>query len=308
MKCHDSIEHIKYPAIAQVKYDGGRCIVHCIDESSGEYIAYTSSGRSVDLGESFKGFVKIYMKTDEMFDGEIVAYKDGEHLDRKTSNGLFNKAGSGKIKPDELETLRFIAWDIIDETGLIPYKDRFSTLVSRFTGHNKDDFESLVKESEFLWFYSRMDTAQSAVVNNEEEAVLFYTTQLNKGLEGAIIKNFDGVWKPKRVKHQGKMKNELECELRVVGWEPHIKDKNKLGSFLFSCHDSDMIFNVGSGINDDMRSQDPETFIGKIATVRFNSLTSNKKEPDKFTLYIPRVIEFRSDKIEADTIERIKNL
>lgn len=309
MKCHDSIEYIIYPAIAQVKYDGGRCIIQCINDESGEYVAFSSSGRPIELGESLKKYVRLYMQSGEMFDGELIAYKDGKPLDRKTSNGILSKALKGTIESDELELLRFIAWDIIDETGTIPYVKRFSELSDRFGG--RINIDELVENIFDKFCNLRIVLAESEIVNTQEEAFAFYELQLSKGLEGAVIKNYDGKWQGKRVKHQGKMKNELECDILIVSWEPHSKDKNKLGSFILSADDANgqtMYFNVGSGISADMRSKDPKSFIGKIATVRYNSVVKNKKDPSKFTLYIPRIIEIRDDKTICDSVERILSL
>lgn len=301
MKCHDSIEHIVYPAIAQVKCDGSRCILECLNEE-GDYIAYSSGGNPIDLGYHFKNYVKLFMNAGEKFDGELVVFDhNGNPIDRKTSNGFINKAIKGTISVIAQSSIRFIAWDIVDYTSSIDYTDRFKDLEGRF---NNPEIVGTAQTPRF-------ELVESCVVNSEAEAIDFYKTQLNKGLEGAIIKNLTGKWQPKRVKHQGKMKDELECDITIVGWEPHIKDSSMLGSFILSAFDSngrEMFFNVGSGIDDNMRSQDPSDFIGKVATVRFNKIVRNKKNPENFTLYIPRIIEIRHDKNEGDSVESILSL
>lgn len=306
MKCHDSIEHIVYPAIAQLKCDGGRCIVHCIDKYSGDYIAYSSSGMPIELGSTFNHYVACYMQDGEYFDGELVAFDEtGKPLDRKASNGIVNKAIRGTASMQELNSIRFITWDIIDLEGKIPYRGRFFELMARFKIPIEEQVQLDIT-------HNRFEIVESIVVGSQEGVFDFYQTQINKGLEGVIVKNLDNsFWQPKRVKHQGKMKDELECDIIIKGWEPHIKNPAMLGSFVLYALDSsgkEMIFNVGSGISADMRSKNPEEYVGKVATVRFNKIVRNKKEPEKFTLYIPRIIEIREDKTEGDTVERILSL
>lgn len=307
MKCHDSIEHIVYPAYAQVKCDGSRCILECIDEE-GEYIAYSSGGNPIDLGGLFRNYVRRYMKPGEKFDGELVVYNvnDNVPLDRKTSNGIINKIIKGTQLSEQVQsTIAFIVWDIVDPTSQKHYSIRFQELEYRLLG-NGSGFEP----SDFT--FNRFQLVETETVNSQEEAFEFYERQIARGLEGAIIKNYEGVWKSKRVKYQGKMKSELECEVMITGWEPHIKYPEKLGSFILTAYSDDktqeMIFNVGSGISKDMRETDPEEFMGKVATIRFNQLVTNKKDPEKFTLYIPRVIEIRHDKHEGDSIEQILSI
>ena len=282
MKCHDSIEHIEYPAFAQTKCDGSRCIVECLD-IDGDYIAYSSGGNPIDLGRTFRNYVRAFMKPGEKFDGELVMFDAANMpIDRKTSNGYVNKAIKGSISIVAREMLRFIVWDIIDTSSTLSYKERFDELYDRI----RPDLPP---------YGGRFELVDSIIVNSQEEAFEFFELQISKGLEGAIIKNFEGVWKPKRVKYQGKIKAELECDVMITGWEPHIKHPEKLGSFFLTAYSEDktqeMVFNVGSGISKDMRETNPEEFVGKVATIRFNQRVTNKKEPEKFTSYADKVQE-----------------
>ena len=39
--------------------------------------------------------------------------------------------------------------------------------------------------------------------------------------------------------------------------------------------------------------------------MKFNDIVQNRDEPDYFALYLPRIIEVRQDRTDADSYERI---
>ena len=66
-------------------------------------------------------------------------------------------------------------------------------------------------------------------------------------------------------------------------------------------------FNVGSGLTDEQRKEYLDgSIIGKIVEIKFNSITQNEDEPEKYALYLPRLKKVRDDKTEADTYEKVK--
>lgn len=107
---HKDISHIEYPAFAQVKADGGRCHIHFDGKKA---TAYSRNGKVIEFHGVFDHTAGCCMRMNEVWDGEIVFYKDDKALDRKTSNGLFNKGVKGTISLEEAMQARFICWDII---------------------------------------------------------------------------------------------------------------------------------------------------------------------------------------------------
>lgn len=294
MKCHNTIEHIKYPAIIQTKCDGMRCIIerHPDGES---YTAYSSSGRQIEFGDHFNESVKVYMLPSERFDGELICIDEtGKHLDRKTSNGIINSLlkKPETFPKDKLKLINFIVWDIEDHTNTVPYDNRFFNLKERFTS-NRRNFKLID------W----------KIVDDESEAIEYFQNQLSMGNEGAILKNLDGTWQGKRVKHQGKLKDELEAELKVVGVIPHSKFPEWIGALIMETSDG-VKFNVGTGyvFTDEFRSiVDHDSLIDKIYTVRFNDVITNKND-DSYDLFLPRLVEERFDKSNPDSMEIILSL
>lgn len=296
MKCHDTIEHIKFPAIGQPKIDSSRGILECIDQETGEFVARSSSGRVVDIGDDFKSHVKVLMHTGEKFDGEFICYESSEHhakpLDRRTSNGIISKAIKGTISDYEKSTIRFIVWDIVDETSTLPYKYRLDALSSRFFAPGLPYKISLIESR-------KLDTIEDAYKHFDEVVA--------EGGEGIIVKNYDGIWEGKRVKSQGKMKEEHEVELRIIDYTPHRKSPELNGAFICQTECGKGIFRIGSGLTDYLRETPFNQLYDKIVTVRFNQLIGNKKTKE-IDLYLPRIVELRHDKIEADTLQRIYDI
>lgn len=295
MKCHNTIEHIIYPAIAQTKSDGSRCILKCIDAATGEFVALSSSGLSIDIGDKFRNNVSRFMKTGESFDGELLCYSPltGIPMERRTCNGIVSKAIKGTITEEEQDLFVFVAWDIIDETSTIPYRSRLQDLECRIGDKN-----------------DRITLSYWEIVNSREEAERFYLNQVEIGNEGAILKNFDSMWKPRRVKDQGKMKSELECDLIIVDTIPHTKNPNLIGAIICSVDDGSdesIKFQVGSGIRQEDNVKSPNELIGKVVTIRFNQIVRNR-DMKHFQLYLPRIIEFRHDKSVGDSVETILSL
>lgn len=292
MKCHNTIEHINYPAIIQTKCDGMRCIIerHPDGES---YTAYSSSGRIIEFGDHFNESVKVYMLPSERFDGELICIDEtGKHLDRKTSNGIINSLlkKPETFPEDKLKLINFVVWDIEDHTDNVPYNNRFFNLKERFTSNQRN--------------FKLIDWK---IVDDESEAIEYFQNQLSMGNEGAILKNLDGTWQGKRVKHQGKLKDELEAELKVVGIIPHSKFPELIGALIMETSDG-VKFNVGSGLTDELRSTlDHNSVIDRIYTVRFNDVITNKND-DSYNLFLPRLIEERLDKSTPDSMEIILSL
>ena len=109
--------------------------------------------------------------------------------------------------------------------------------------------------------------------------------------------------------HFVKLKIECSVELKVTGIEPGrtkgSKYESMIGSLNVESSDGKVRFNVGSGLTDDQRASPEDAYIGKIVTVKFNDIVQNRDEPDRFALYLPRIIEVRQDRTEADSYERI---
>lgn len=305
------IEEFEYPCFGQLKYDAMRIEV---DTNSGKVpTLITRPGKSLftnnpDLDQALllplKSVKTVYAKYGYIIegsrthiDGEMVFLdKQGKKLSRQVSNGIANKVLKGTKDYIETDEIIFCVWDIItpeEKLGKlkIPYNIRLKIL-NDLCGNNK-----------------AYEVAETVIINNKEEAIALAISYINRGLEGCIIKTFNMPWSGKRVKTQIKLKAARECELRIVGF--NIANDNKYHGLIGSleCVSEDGIVSANiSGLSDAERSDLlDDKVIGTIITVRYNEMLANKKDSNRFSLFLPRMIERRLDKTRADTYKEILN-
>lgn len=285
-------------------------------------------------------------KIDVVFMGEaLVKGTDGRPLDRKTGNGLitsiakqnttlhtleekYNKTKSVKLANQIYErtiewnkieqNIYFVLWDTmaykywqLEDDNVVPYSIRLETLKSIIIDKDTDD--------------KIFEVVESKEVNSYEEALEHFKDSYSRGEEGTILKNMDLGWKDGTSNHQIKFKAVKECELKVTGYEMGSGKYSKgIGSLI--CESSDGLLKVSiSGMTESERGLervdvmdaskglkaiddfDFNKYTGKIITVEFNELIKAKDKED-YSLFLPRIKEFREDKTEADDLEYIKGL
>jgi len=285
------IGKMSYPAIAQVKEDGAR--INIIVEN-GKVVHKSRAGKQIDflgcLEKEFENFL------DGVYDGECLVLNGAQVLDRSTGNGIINKALKGTISEDEASSVIVRFWDYIPLEAFkngkcfIPYGARL---------------EFLEKEIEKSKYSSKVFLVECRKVNNWEEALNYYDEKLLEGKEGIIVKEKDSIWEGKRLKTHIKLKEEKDCDLLCIGVTPHNKDPELIGSLICGSKDGKLRTDVGSGLTDELRKKDMTFFIGEIITVKFNSVIEKKNEKIK-SLFLPRFVEVRNDKTEADNLSEIE--
>lgn len=298
------VSKVQFPAFVQVKMDGMR--FNAIVDATTKSVEYRSrNGKEVAvnnylLDAAFLEMAKNIGMANVVFDGELIVVDDtGKPLDRKTGNGILNKAVKGTISDDERAHVRATIWDVIPllyfKQGKcdVDYETRLSTVVTAVDnlGGSLNHLVSVV---------------ETTIADSAYKAQKLFETYHAAGQEGIILKTRDGIWEDKRAKHQIKFKGELECDLLCVGWEEGTgKNKGKLGSLVLKSSDSVVNVSVGTGLTDDLRDLlKPNDVIGKIVAVKYNARINNKKGED--SLFLPVFLEIREDKTTADSSKRIK--
>jgi ATP-dependent DNA ligase len=287
-------KNIKYPAIFQLKSDGGRINLEFDD---GKFVsATTRNGNVLD----FTHFDDLMISCSEriILDGELLwRYPNGKTAPRKVSNGYVTKAVRGTITPEEAKGLYVNVWDYIpyddflNEKCEIPYLTRFEMIKDLITEENSEVIKLI----------------ESEIVHSEEEVMEKYHRNLENGEEGGILKSVDGIWEAKRSKYQLKLKAEDPVDLLVVGFEygkTGTKYEKLLGSLICETSCGKLRVNVGSGLKDHERI-DPESYIGKIIEVKFNEVISSKGSDIK-SLFLPIFVKIRTDKDSANSLEEIE--
>tara|TARA_B110000971_G_scaffold70797_1_gene72584 strand:+ start:6041 stop:7339 length:1299 start_codon:yes stop_codon:yes gene_type:complete len=290
------ISKFEFPAMVQLKMDGMRFNA-IVQNGKVEY--RSRNGKEIHgIQHLDEDFLNMSGSKDYVFDGELVVNDKGVILDRQTGNGILNKAVKGTITDLEAHKIRATIWDVIDYEDFtvgysgVPYQDRFERIASTVC------FDA-VKLVEYRMVSSIAETREA------------FDSYLAQGEEGIILKNGNAVWENKRVKHQVKFKNELDCDLRIVGFEEGSgKYVGQLGAIICESGSTDgktISVSVGSGFNDNHRNTfwaDRNDLLGKIVALKYNSRITNKQGGE--SLFLPIFLEIREDKTEADNYKDIK--
>jgi len=129
-----------------------------------------------------------------------------------------------------------------------------------------------------------------------------YKELVDDGGEGVIVKSPDHLYECKRSKSWIKIKEVNDCDLIIKGWYPgEGKREGFIGGLICEDSSGEVKVKVGSGFTEeDLKSlsQDPDGLVGKIAACQYNVVINDKS--GGWSLFLPRFIEVRTDKGEAD--------
>ena len=282
-----STGEIAFPCLAQTKCDGMR--FNAVVEN-GKVTYRTRVGKELELFEALdKDVLALTGGQDYVLDGELLMTgPNGETLDRKTGNGLLTKFQKGTGTRGLAHQIRAVVWDIIPLTSF-----RAGICCK---GYQQRHFMLRAQNLE------RIRIAPVCMVTSMEAAQTLYQQKLAEGEEGLVLKNPEGFWENKRVKHQVKMKAELEADLIVTGILPGTgKYEGKIGSLQVSSAGGTVTAAVGTGLSDEDRSKAPSEYLGKIVAVKYNALITDKKTKAK-SMFLPVFVEIREDKVTPDTM------
>lgn len=289
----------KTGVISQEKADGMFANINLSDDGS---VAITSRQGSRFPDSSFKNLISEVQKRllrGFQYHGELLVTSYGGVLPREQSNGVLNsvlKGGSFEIyQAPTYQVWDAIPLDYVKEKGkyLDPYRMRLARIIAPLRS-NKGDFISLIP---------------TRVCRSIEEAYKHYGELLAKGKEGTIIKDPRGIWRDGTSRECAKLKLEVDVDLIAVDLLPgEGKNESTFGSVL--CRTSDGLLEVAvSGFTDAERAMIHQNwdicYRGSIMTARANSVMKPLKIGDKYSLFLPRCVEFREDKTEADSLQRV---
>ena len=282
------IAKFKWPALVQLKMDGMRFNAIVKD---GKCEFRSRNGKEINLlGNLEQEFLTLSRGVNVVYDGELLVEVEGNIQDRQTGNGILNKAVKGTISAGEAASVRATVWDCIPYEhfkvgkGTVQYAVRFAMLQSAS-------------------LHPKIRLVESTSVDSFEEAQKIFEGYLSQGQEGIILKDMSGLWEDKRVKTQVKFKAELDCDLKIVAIQPGTgKYEGMIGAYICESADGVIKVDVGSGLSDDDRKN--RNVVGKILAVVYNARIKNKQGDE--SLFLPRAVEIREDKTEADNSEKIK--
>ncbi|WPK40295.1 ATP-dependent DNA ligase [Pseudomonas phage Paride] len=311
----------KLPYYSQIKSDGTRINIHV--SKSGIVSFYGRSGKSYDfkdiLDDAFVSLIK-YFDEDMVFDGELIVVDSNDNiLPRRTGNGIISKAQSDTITDNEIKNVRAILWDCIplrcfnEHKCTTPYSSRFNSLSNAIHKLQVDDdyIESKIYNT-ILGNTGQIRLAETRLLYSKEEVKIFFDEAISRNEEGIMVKCPDSIWENKRSKLVLKYKSEKVCELIVTGFNygtVGTKTEHKVGSLICESSDGKVIVNI-SGLTDSERDDATANFENKwkhsIVSVMYNERIKSVDRMDIDSLFLPRFLEIRTDKSEADSSKDIK--
>lgn len=229
------------------------------------------------------------------FDFEITGF------DRKAVSGEVNQLlkGTAKIGCDE----RWVA-NVFDIVGLNIFNGVQTETYDNRRWLLEHAFETLNSQNVVL--------AKKYKVENIEQLNTLFNEMLLQGEEGLVVKLGTAPYELKRSKYWVKMKAINTADLVVVDWfkgKPGTKREGTIGGFNCQTSDGLLKVDVGSGFSDELLeeivSNNPDTYKGKIVEVLYNMIITNKNDQIR-SLFLPRLKCIRFDKNTANSLKELK--
>ena len=281
-------------AIIQLKGDG---MFAAFNRSNGEVITRK--------GNKFPSWLGPYLLqhkqelVDEVLEGELLCVRDGKVLPRKEGNGTLNSILQGGELPHSVD-IEYHVWNSL----IVEHWKAGETHIDYDTS-----FGCTVQSVELLGS-SRVKVIEHAYFESLEQANAFNEIQLSQGMEGSIIKTLEHKWKNGTSQECVKLKKTKEVDLIWYDSKQGTgKHCSRLGAMLLKSGCGKLEVKCGTGFSDAEREMlwDSKPKLPCIVTVAANDVI-NSKGKESASLFLPRFIELRRDKDEADNLERIKEI
>ena len=291
-----NLTNISFPCLSQTKMDGLYCDIIPLNSKielrsrNGSFLTHLVKGN--------EDFEDLHLWLDDfVLMGELMSLdENGALMVREDSNGYLN---SDNVDPNRVV---MYAWDLVPkedfDKGLckVPYKSRLKTLSKLLGSLNR----------------SSMRLVDSVECNSKEDVIEHFKLNREKGEEGTVIKDYSMQWKPGTSKKQVKCKVIFDFDLKIVDWkygEKGTKYEEMVGSIKLQSSCGLLEVWVGSGLKDHERQSfvyllDKWVEEGKIVKGRGNDVITNESDPNKWSIFLPRFVEVRNDKTEADSKDR----
>jgi DNA ligase-1 len=305
MRCclpkHTKLDKFDWKAgvFSELKADGMFVNINVFPDKTVELTSRAGSVFPMDKFENVSNEVSATIRPNTQTHGEVLVKRNGKVLPREIGNGILNSVlKGGDFAQGDFPSL--LVWDQIPLDQVVsgnkykvPYKDRFDDLCHQL---------------------EQIDIIPTRIVYSMEEALEHYTEMLALGYEGTIIKDPNAIWEDTTSKFQVKFKLEVDVDLEIIDFTPGKgKNASTFGSITCASKDRGLVVNV-SGFKDkpqkglltrqqiyDMRDK----LMNTIMTVRGNGIMVPTKSNPVYSIFLPRFVEFRIDKMVADTTQQV---
>lgn len=259
MLAHRFDEHghkIVYPAFAQPKFDGHRCVATV---ENGKARLWSRTRKQITglphIARDIEKWVRKngYVEEGLVLDGELYNHDYRDNFEALTS---FIRT------PDAKPGSEVVQYHVYD-AALQGQNQKFRlAVISDITGG------SLVG-------------VETALVENEDELMLTFERFLAEGYEGLVVRNADAIYENKRSYNLQKVKEFLDAEFKIVGVE--VGRGKMADKAIFVCvTEDDVEFRVKmKGSLDSLKKyvDAPSLATGRFLTVQYQGITGASKVP-----------------------------
>ncbi|WP_276122590.1 hypothetical protein [Pararhizobium qamdonense] len=361
----------QFPVPVEPKLDGMR-VTFIAKEGKGAF--FTRSGKAIpalqDLAAPLLQAAKHVQQ--QARDGDVddhyrhlaLVLFDGNNvqptfvLDTEAINGLFETSGAIRRKSEKAFDAQLESFDLLPYSGFIgaaPYKVPYETrraLLETFVSEVREVTDAPVfatpvyeanSHEEIAEIYERLinQTIANYIARGDKDVeaellkvLIDKATGKPKGLEGAMVKTYDGAYEKKKSHAWLKIKPEETIDLFIVGFyngEENAENEDRLGGVIvdhkgvnvrigggWSSDDRDQLWNdwrhdagllgiapkvgfkPGHAIDAAIIHKDEYQLIGRMIEIEFNEVT-----PDG-SLRHPRFVRFRDDKAGEVILEMME--
>lgn len=249
-------KYVKFPAVAQPKLDGMRCIA-IIDEQ-GSCSLYSRTQKPINT------LPHIVQQLEAVFEGypELPVILDGElynHELKDDFNTIMSLIKRDETHPDSEKLIQYHIYDVVSN---LPYQDRLDLLLG-FCKYR-------IKQSKSL------ESVPSIWVTSREELDKAFSAFLEAGYEGAMYRNLETPYENKRSPGLLKVKIMQDEEFVIVGvQEGNGKLSGHAGAFVCHTKDGQEFKAKLKGELDALVEyfQNFDAYKGKLLTVQFQGYT-----------------------------------
>lgn len=261
-----------YPVLGSIKYDGVRLLVFV---TSGGVKVKTSHGKDLRIISLERSMSRL---PPGVYDGEIVL-GSGMVKERSSISGLVTKCIRG-TKSDIASKYTFCVFDVMSLKSWETKKD------------NTKFIDRTIFLGQILQNISNVLAVDQVRIDNKDQEQRWFNSLIKKGYEGLILRYEEDPYIWGRSDRLIKRKAVLEATLKVIGvteGKEGTRTEGLIGSLISEGYVEDTFVkvDVGPGLSDWDREQDPEYFIGKTIEVQYNSITK-AKDKDFSSLFLAR--------------------
>ena len=283
--------------IFEYKYDGVYMTAHM--NKYGNVRAYLRSGREVDLElldmEVLQGLGRDLDHTvaGGHLTGELMLHTPEGWVRREVTSGYLNSLMQGGPKKEGYEFYYFCwgLWESSEDTLEQARHNLHSVSLPKYI---KRVYSVIGADFLLEDFMAR----ERIKLNNQNTN--------NPRLDGFIFKLGSQKFKEGKPSTCIKLKPPKTAYMYVIGWKPHTKKPDLIGSLYLANTEAgrlaDVKVSVGSGLTDEDRGTLPNCFINTIVKIEYEDVTEPNKHGVR-SLTLPRIVQCWSEGHEVTTLE-----